>query len=283
MTKQTNTSFKLATVLWFGVTAALLGFATVYIALKLAGNMISPEGETKTVTTAPSTLIPNYTNNKSKVTDNATGKDTGKPNLAPSGSKAGAAANSVKNIKNNTTEIAKKTTMPVNLVTKDKKGNPLVGLNKGEMAALLIRANPMDVPDFDFVALDQKPRKLTQWKGKVVLLNIWATWCVPCRAEMPDLDRLKGILGKENFDVVTINIDKGGLRKPTMFFQRLNIRNLALYGATSSRLTTLLRAPGLPATLLIGKDGKEIARLIGPARWASNDAVAVIKAAIAMP
>ncbi len=271
MTKQTSKPVKFATILWFGVTAALLGFATIYIALRLAGNMIYPEAATNTVPT----------------------KAVSDTNIQPSSKMAsGAKSNeplqatpqtgNVKNLPGNTTEITKSKGLPVNVAGKSGGNTGLKGLNKGEMAAFLVRKTPMDIPAFSFVTPSGAQKNLSHWKGKVVLLNIWATWCIPCRKEMPDLDKLQASLGGKDFDVVTVNIDKGGLAKPARFFKKLGIINLSLYGATSKRLTTLLRAPGLPATILVGKNGKELGRLIGPAHWASPDAIALIKAAIAL-
>jgi len=90
---------------------------------------------------------------------------------------------------------------------------PLAGLNKGPMAPLLLRPKPLDLPEIAFAEGDGKPRSLADFSGKVVLLNIWATWCVPCREEMPALDKLETKLGGKDFEVVAINIDKGGADK----------------------------------------------------------------------
>ena len=90
---------------------------------------------------------------------------------------------------------------------------PLAGLNKGPMAALLLRPKPLDLPEIAFADGDGKPKSLADFAGKVVLLNIWATWCVPCREEMPALDKLETKLGGKDFEVVAINIDKGGARQ----------------------------------------------------------------------
>ena len=160
---------------------------------------------------------------------------------------------------------------------------PLAGLNKGPMAALLVRPKPLDLPGLAFDGKDGKPKSLADFSGKIVLLNIWATWCVPCREEMPALDRLETKLGGKDFEVVAINIDKGGPDKAASFLTETGATHLQLYTDPTGRLFSMLKAVGMPTTLIIDRNGKEIARLIGPADWASPEAVAVIEAAIAAP
>lgn len=158
---------------------------------------------------------------------------------------------------------------------------PLAGLNKGAMAPLLVRPKPLDLPEFTFAAADGKSKSLADFRGKIVLLNIWATWCVPCREEMPALDALETKLGGKDFAVVAVNIDKGGPEKAAAFLKETGATQLTLYTDPSGKLFSTLKAVGMPTTLLIDRDGKEIARLVGPADWASPEAVAVIEAAIA--
>jgi thiol-disulfide isomerase/thioredoxin len=160
---------------------------------------------------------------------------------------------------------------------------PLAGLNKGAMAALVIRPKPLDLPDFAFADAGGKTVSLADFRGKVVLLNIWATWCVPCREEMPALDKLETKLGGKEFAVVAVNIDKGGPEKAASFLEETGATNLALYTDPSGKLFSVLKAVGMPTTLLIDREGREIARLVGPADWASPEAVAVIEAAVAAP
>jgi len=158
---------------------------------------------------------------------------------------------------------------------------PLAGLNKGAMAALVIKSKPVDLPALTFADGDGKPVSLADFSGKIVLLNIWATWCVPCREEMPALDKLGTKLGGKDFQVVAVNIDKGGPGKAAAFLKETGATHLTLYTDPSGKLFSTLKAVGMPTTLLIDRDGKEIGRLIGPADWASPEAVAVIEAAIA--
>ncbi|MGI9382614.1 MAG: thiol:disulfide interchange protein TlpA [Methyloligellaceae bacterium] len=156
----------------------------------------------------------------------------------------------------------------------------LDGLNRGDMAAFVVRSAPEDVPDFTFNADGGQEKSLAEWKGKVVLLNLWATWCAPCRKEMPALDKLKADLGGEDFDVVAISIDRGGFDKPRAFLKQIKVGHLKLYNEPSGKIGPKLKAFGMPTTLLIDRNGKEIGRLIGPAEWHSEDAVKLLKAAI---
>ena len=160
---------------------------------------------------------------------------------------------------------------------------PLIGLNKGAMAALLVRPKPLDLPDLAFVDGTGATKTLADWRGKVVLLNIWATWCVPCRDEMPALDKLETKLGGKDFEVVAVNIDKGGPEKPASFLKEVGATHLALYIDPTGKLFSTVKTVGMPTTLVIDRNGKEIGRLIGPADWASPGALALIAAAIAAP
>ncbi|MER9586190.1 TlpA disulfide reductase family protein [Mesorhizobium sp. M0276] len=139
---------------------------------------------------------------------------------------------------------------------------------------------PVPVPDISFQDSAGQPRTLTDFSGKVVLLNIWATWCVPCRKEMPTLDRLQAELGESGFEVVALSID----RDPDMvkqFFAEIGIQHLALNIDTSSKAMFALGVVGLPTTLLIDAKGKEIGRLIGPAEWDSPEMIAFIRGHLA--
>ncbi|MBC8019941.1 MAG: TlpA family protein disulfide reductase, partial [Methyloceanibacter sp.] len=159
--------------------------------------------------------------------------------------------------------------------------SPLAGLNKGAMAPLVVRAKPLDLPDFTVTFGEGGTKSLRDFKGKVVLLNIWAIWCVPCREEMPALDGLETRLGGKDFAVVAVNIDKGGSEKAASFLKETGAIHLPLYTDPTGKLFATLKAVGMPTTLIIDRAGKEIARLVGPADWASPEAIAVIEAAMA--
>ena len=160
------------------------------------------------------------------------------------------------------------------------KSSPLKGLNKGAMAAFLVRSKPLDLPDFTLADGDGVTKSLADLRGQVILLNIWATWCVPCREEMPQLNALQAELGGKSFEVVAVNIDKGGPDKARKFLEETKATDLTLYTDPTGKLFVKLRAVGMPTTLLIDRDGKEIGRLVGPADWASPEAKRLIEAAI---
>jgi thiol-disulfide isomerase/thioredoxin len=153
-------------------------------------------------------------------------------------------------------------------------------LSRGQMAAFVFRKTPEELPEAKFVDASGRERTLAEWKGKVVLLNLWATWCLPCRKEMPGLDRLQRELGSDRFQVVAVSVDRTGLAGARKFLDETGTQALALYADPTARMAATLRAAGLPATLLIGRDGREIGRLLGPAEWDSEDAKELIKSAL---
>ncbi|UPJ50498.1 TlpA family protein disulfide reductase [Bradyrhizobium sp. 200] len=144
----------------------------------------------------------------------------------------------------------------------------------------IIHETPKPIAEIQFEDADGRSRSLNDFRGKVVLLNIWATWCTPCRKEMPTLDRLQTALGGIDFEVVALSIDRrmDAVRK---FFAEVGIQRLAMYLDTSARATRQLGAVGLPTTLLIDREAREIARLIGPAEWDSPEIAAFISCVIA--
>ncbi len=123
-------------------------------------------------------------------------------------------------------------------------------------------------------------RSLADFKGKVVLLNIWATWCGPCRREMPALDRLQAALGGPDFEVVPVSIDRGGLETVRKFYSEIGVRNLAMYVDASGQALRTVGAMGLPTTLLIDRAEREIGRIVGPAEWDSPEIAELLKPAI---
>lgn len=161
----------------------------------------------------------------------------------------------------------------------------LAPLAHGEVAALTMATSPLRVPDLAFTDAEGHPRKLSEWRGRTVLVNLWATWCVPCRREMPALDRLEAALGSDKFEVVAINIDTRDLDRPKAFLKDADLTHLAYYSDAKARvfqdLKAVGRALGMPTSVLVDGEGCEIATIAGPAEWASDDAVALIKAATA--
>jgi thiol-disulfide isomerase/thioredoxin len=151
-------------------------------------------------------------------------------------------------------------------------------LSQGQMAAFVFRKAPEPLPEFSFQDATGRERTLADWRGKLVLLNLWATWCVPCRKEMPALDRLQAEMGSDRFEVVAVSVDRTGVQGARKFLDETKAGRLTLYVDPSARLASTLRAIGLPATLLIDAEGREVGRLLGPAEWDSDDAKKLIRA-----
>jgi len=155
----------------------------------------------------------------------------------------------------------------------------------GEMAALTLSETPRRIPDLSFRDGGGKPVRLADFRGQSVLLNLWATWCIPCRKEMPALDRLQGRINGKDFAVVAVNIDTGDPAKPHRFLSDVGIKNLAYYDDPSTNVFQELkrvgRAVGLPTSILIDRTGCEIGYLAGPAEWSSEEAITLIQAALA--
>nr|WP_091977479.1 MULTISPECIES: TlpA disulfide reductase family protein [Bradyrhizobium] len=157
-------------------------------------------------------------------------------------------------------------------------------LAQGEVAALTMATTPLRLPDLAFEDADGKPKKLSDWRGKTVLVNLWATWCVPCRKEMPALDSLQTKLGGKDFEVVAINIDTRDAEKPKNFLKDGNLAGLSYFSDQKAKvfqdLKNIGKALGMPTSVLVDGQGCEIANIAGPAEWASDDAIKLIKAAV---
>ena len=157
-------------------------------------------------------------------------------------------------------------------------------LAHGEVAALTMASKPLKLPDLAFQDGDGKPKKLSDWRGKTVLVNLWATWCVPCRREMPALNTLQTKLEGPNFEVVAINIDTRDPEKPKDFLKAANLTRLGNYSDPKATvfqdLKSIGRALGMPTSVLVDGQGCEIATIAGPAEWDSDDAVKLIEAAV---
>jgi thiol-disulfide isomerase/thioredoxin len=156
-------------------------------------------------------------------------------------------------------------------------------LARGEVAALTVAKEPFRVPELSFQGGDGRAYQLKDWRGGFVLLNLWATWCVPCRKEMPALDALETRLGGQDFQVVAVNIDTRDPDKPKAWLKEVGINRLAYFADPQAKVFQDLKAAGrafgMPTTLLIDPQGCEIANLAGPAEWASDDAVKMVEAA----
>ena len=162
--------------------------------------------------------------------------------------------------------------------------NRIKPLARGEVAAVAVANTPKLLPALAFQDAGGANRTLAEWRGRTVLFNLWATWCVPCRKEMPALDALQDKLGGPDFEVVAVNIDTRNLDKPRTWLKEVGVTRLAYYADPTAKVFQDLReigkAFGMPTTLLIDRAGCEIASLAGPAEWASDDAIKLIQAAI---
>ena len=147
--------------------------------------------------------------------------------------------------------------------------------------SLTLLARPRPVPIVNFVNGDGKPMTSADFRGRTVLLNVWATWCGPCRKEMPTLDRLEQKLGGPDFEVVALSIDRQGRAVVAPFYRELGIKALHIYLDQSAKAIGPLEVVGLPTTLLIDRNGDEIGRKIGPAEWDSAENVTLIRHYIA--
>jgi thiol-disulfide isomerase/thioredoxin len=154
----------------------------------------------------------------------------------------------------------------------------------GQVAALLPADPPQSLKSLAFNGPDGKPMTLADHAGKTVLLNLWATWCAPCRAEMPALDALQKEMGSDRFQVVAVNVDAGDDAKPKKFLSDIGIEKLGYYRDSTMALFNDVKtrglALGLPVTLLIDGEGCLIAHMNGPAEWSGPDARRLVEAAL---
>ena len=142
---------------------------------------------------------------------------------------------------------------------------------------------PKPLPDLQFEDGQGHRLTLASFRGKSILLNIWATWCPPCRKEMPTLDRLQSTLGSSRFEVVALSIDQDGSRVVPQFFKELDLKALRVYLDQTGEAATRLGAVGVPTTLFIDREGREVGRVTGPAEWDSPEVVAAIRRYLDLP
>ena len=164
-------------------------------------------------------------------------------------------------------------------------GSKTAALNKslstGALAAFVFKKDRPAVVTGDFKDGQGKTIDMANWKGRVALVNLWATWCGPCRAEMPHLAKLQELYGGDQFEVVALSVDLKGAEASAAFLKEIKADNLALYVDKTTKAMRKLGAIGLPLTVLVDRQGREIGRLLGPADWAADEAKRLIEAAIA--
>ena len=136
---------------------------------------------------------------------------------------------------------------------------------------------PKPAPALAFEDAAGNPLTLEDFRGQVVVLNLWATWCGPCRKEMPSLDRLQTELGPEGLYVLPLSLDRGELDQIQAFYAEVGIQNLKIYRDPKGAASRALGAFGLPTTIVLDRDGREVGRVLGPAEWDSAEAVATLR------
>lgn len=161
--------------------------------------------------------------------------------------------------------------IPVQLIG----GRPAASAGPSDTLSFL--AQPRPVPEIHFVDGNGRAMTLADFRGRVILLNVWATWCVPCRKEMPALDRLQATLGSPDFQVVPLSIDRQGVAVVTPFYRKLGIEALGIYIDRTGDATQALKTIGVPTSVLIDRDGREIARKMGAAAWDSPKMIDLIR------
>ncbi|MFL5259368.1 MAG: TlpA disulfide reductase family protein [Hyphomicrobiales bacterium] len=154
-------------------------------------------------------------------------------------------------------------------------------LATGSLTAFVVHPKRPALAELAFTEASGKQRSLSEWRGRVVLVNLWATWCAPCRKEMPSLAELERQLGSKDFEVVAISLDRKGAEAAAPFLKDTGAAGLALYLDATAASLDQLRAIGLPASVLVDRQGNEIGRMLGPADWSSPEAIALVKAALA--
>jgi thiol-disulfide isomerase/thioredoxin len=153
-------------------------------------------------------------------------------------------------------------------------------LAQGTLAKFQLAKPPKTLPELAFNDANDKPLKLADYKGKIVLLNFWATWCAPCVKEMPSLDRLQAELGKDKFVVLPLSLDGPSRPKVAPFYQDKKLSNLGVYFDKGRKAMQALDISILPTSILIDGEGRELGRLEGEADWEKPEALALVKAAV---
>ena len=137
----------------------------------------------------------------------------------------------------------------------------------GDMTKMVIHKAPRPRLEKQVESRSGAAKQVEDWEGKVVVLNFWATWCPPCRKEMPSLDRLQGAMGNDGFEVVALSMDRASVEKIDNFFMSINVEHLDIFREPSLRIGTEAGVLGMPITLVLDRQGREIARLQGEAEW----------------
>jgi thiol-disulfide isomerase/thioredoxin len=151
------------------------------------------------------------------------------------------------------------------------------GSGSANSSVVSVFDQPRGLPEVRFQDDQGHDLTLADFRGRVVLLNVWATWCVPCRQEMPTLDRLQARLGGKDFLVMALSIDRKGAEAVRGFYREVGVEKLAIYVDSSGKGSRSLAIPGVPTTLLIDREGREVARKMGEAQWDSPEMVSLVE------
>ena len=142
---------------------------------------------------------------------------------------------------------------------------------------MIVHDTPRAVPAFGFVDVDGNRHGLDEFRGKIVALHFWATWCIPCRAELPTVDALQGELGGPHFAVVPSSVDRDGAALVRQYYDDHGIEHLTVYIDEGMDAARAMLVNGIPYTILIDREGREIARILGDRNWMEPDVLALMR------
>jgi thiol-disulfide isomerase/thioredoxin len=151
------------------------------------------------------------------------------------------------------------------------------GVGSGGPPGFSLSSFPSEAPEARFKNASGTRLSLEDFRGRVVLLNIWATWCGPCRAEMPSLDRLQALHGADGLEVIAVSVDREGAGRVRAYYQKSGIRSLKLYVDSDQATLAAFRPDGIPMSVLIDREGNVVGEMTGAAKWDSAEATELVR------